>query len=263
MRQKPFFLYLAHAAVHGPVQAKESDIADYAGAYDAGWDHIRSERFRRQISLGLFGQDTVLPPANHEPGPTSPPWTSLTDDQQRRFARYMEVYAAAVQAVDASTGRLVEHLERLGELDNTIIVFTSDNGATAEGGPDGTRSYYSQFAEVAGLPADWESDVPRDPDLIGGPQTYVHYPRGWAYASTRRSGSTKGTRSPAASGAADLALAIRRAAGQRGRRPAATVRARHRSHADAARAGRHRAVATTARSSGAGPGRGERRGAPA
>jgi arylsulfatase A-like enzyme len=181
--EKPFFLYLAHAAVHGPVQAKESDIADYAGAYDAGWDHIRSERFRRQISLGLFGQDTVLPPANHEPGQDVPPWTSLTDDQQRRFARYMEVYAAAVQAVDASTGRLVEHLERLGELDNTIIVFTSDNGATAEGGPEGTRSYYSQFAHVAGLPADWDRDVDRELDLIGGPQTTVHYPRGWGQAS--------------------------------------------------------------------------------
>ncbi|GAA3697719.1 arylsulfatase [Microlunatus aurantiacus] len=180
---KPFLLYLAHAAVHGPVQAKESDIADYAGVYDAGWDHIRSERFRRQIDLGLFGDDTVLPPANHEPGLDVPPWDSLDHDQQRRFARYMEVYAAAVQAVDASTGRLIEHLERLGELDNTIIVFTSDNGATAEGGAEGTRSYYSQFAHVAGLPDDWDRDVDRDLELIGGPQTTVHYPRGWGQAS--------------------------------------------------------------------------------
>ena len=95
----------------------------------------------------------------------------------------MEVYAAAVEAVDASTGRLVEHLERLGELDNTIIVFTSDNGGTAEGGAEGTRSYYSQFAHVAGLPDDWDRDVDRDLDLIGGPRTTVHYPRGWGQAS--------------------------------------------------------------------------------
>ena len=65
--------------------------------------------------------------------------------------------------MDASTGRLVEHLEQLGELDNTIIVFTSDNGATAEGGAEGTRSYYSQFAHVAGLPDDWDRDVDREP----------------------------------------------------------------------------------------------------
>jgi arylsulfatase len=180
---KPFFLYLAHAAVHGPVQAREADIASYAGTYDAGWDHIRSERFRRQIALGLFGDDVALPAANHEPGQDVPPWTSLSHDQQRRFARNMEVYAAAVQAVDDSTGRIIEHLERLGELDNTIIVFTSDNGATAEGGAEGTRSYYSQFAHVAGLPEDWDRDVDRDLDLIGGPQTTVHYPRGWGQTS--------------------------------------------------------------------------------
>ena len=178
MRSKPFLLYLAHAAVHGPVQAKESDIADYAGVYDAGWDHIRSERFRRQIALGLFGEDTVLPPANHEPGLDVPPWDSLSDDQQRRFARYMEVYAAAVQAVDASTGRLIEHLERLGELDNTIIVFTSDNGATAEGGAEGTRSYYSQFAHVAGLPDDWDRDVDRDLDADRWPADHRALPAG-------------------------------------------------------------------------------------
>ena len=68
----------------------------------------------------------------------------------------MEVYAAAVDSVDQSLGTLVSALRRHGELDNTIIVFTSDNGATAEGGPDGTRSYFSQFAHVPGLPADWE-----------------------------------------------------------------------------------------------------------
>lgn len=181
--RKPFFLYLAHAAVHGPVQATAADIDAYAGVYDAGWDHIRSERFRRQIFLGLFDAETALPPSNHEPVHDVPPWTSLSEDQRERFARYMQTYAGAVQAVDASTGRLIQHLERLGELDDTIIVFTSDNGATAEGGAEGTRSYYSQFAHVAGLPQDWDRDVERDLELIGGPRTTVHYPRGWGQAS--------------------------------------------------------------------------------
>jgi len=180
---KPFFLYLAHAAVHGPVQAKAADIADYDHVYDVGWDQIRLDRFRRQLELGLFDADTVLPPSNRETALDVPPWDSLDEDQRRRFARYMQVYAGAVQAVDASTGRLIEHLERRGELDNTIIVVTSDNGATAEGGPEGTRSYYSQFAHIAELPDDWQRDVDRELALIGGPQTTVHYPRGWGQAS--------------------------------------------------------------------------------
>ncbi len=69
-------------------------------------------------------------------------------------------------------------LEQYGEAENTLIIVTSDNGATAEGGPEGTRSYFSQFAHVHGLPADWVRDVERDVDLIGGPRTTVHYPRG-------------------------------------------------------------------------------------
>jgi arylsulfatase len=182
-QHKPFLLYLAHHAVHGPIQAKTADIASYQGIYDAGWDHVRDARFRRQIELGLFGPDTRLPAPNSEPGKDVRPWASLSDDQQRLFARYMEVYAAAVTAVDDSTGRLIETLEQYGELDNTIIVFASDNGGTAEGGPDGTRSYFSQFVHVPGLPEDWDRDVDRELDLIGGPRTTVHYPRGWAQAS--------------------------------------------------------------------------------
>lgn len=182
-RHKPFLLYFAHHAVHGPIQAKAADIASYQGAYNAGWDHVRDARFRRQIELGLFSAGTRLPAPNSEPGKDVPPWSSLSVDQQRLFARYMEVYAAAVTAVDDSVGRITAVLEQYGELDNTIIVFASDNGGTAEGGRDGTRSYFSQFAHVPGLPDDWDRDVERDLDLIGGPQTAVHYPRGWAQAS--------------------------------------------------------------------------------
>ncbi|GAA2795751.1 arylsulfatase [Saccharopolyspora taberi] len=182
-QDKPFFLYFAHHAVHGPLAAKDQDLAKYRGRYGIGWDAVREQRFERQLAAGLFPPGTQLPPRNSEPGRSVPPWDEIDAEQQELFARHMEVYAAAVDSVDQSLGRLLDALERHGELDNTIIVFTSDNGATAEGGEEGTRSYFSQFAHVPGLPDDWERDVPRDPDLLGGPQTTVHYPRGWAQAS--------------------------------------------------------------------------------
>lgn len=180
---KPFFCYLAHQAVHGPIQAKPEDIAAYRGMYDAGWDHIRSARYRRQIAQGLFPETTRLPEAETGPGLDVPAWEDLTEEQRTRFARYMEVYAAAIDSVDQNLGRLIAHLKRTGEYENTIIAFTSDNGGTAEGGPEGTRSYFSQFVEVADLPQRWQRDVPRDVDLLGGPRMMVHYPRGWAHTS--------------------------------------------------------------------------------
>ncbi|NUP62832.1 MAG: arylsulfatase [Nonomuraea sp.] len=170
---KPFFLYFAHQAVHGPLQAKREDIDKYRGRYDAGWARIRQERFARQLSDGLFPEDT------RPSDPDLPPWGEHAD----LYARHMEVYAAAVDAVDQSLGRLVEHLKRIGEYENTIIVVTSDNGATAEGGPEGTRSYFSRFVHLAGLPDDWCPDVPRDLDLVGGPRVHGHYPSGWANVS--------------------------------------------------------------------------------
>ena len=181
--EKPFFLYFAHHAVHGPIQGKPADIEKYRGVYDAGWDDIRVRRFQRQLEAGLFDAGTTLPPFNFEPGKDVVSWDELTDDQRVLFARYMEVYAASVDNIDQSLGRLLDVIEEYGELDNTVVVFSSDNGASAEGGADGTRSYFSQFVHVPGLPADWDNDVERELDLIGGPRTTVHYPRGWGQAS--------------------------------------------------------------------------------
>lgn len=173
---KPFFLYFAHQAVHGPIQAKPEDIDAYRGAYESGWDHIRSERFARQVRDGLF-------PAGTEAAPGDVSWASLTEEQRDLFARYMEVFAAAVDNVDQNLARLLDELRELGEYENTIVVVASDNGGTGEGGPEGTRSYFSQFVQLAGLPADWERDVDRDPSLIGGPRVHAHYPAGWARVS--------------------------------------------------------------------------------
>ena len=178
---RPFFLYFAHHAVHGPVQAKPADVETHRGAYDAGWQRVREERFARQQASGLLPEGTVL--AATEPEDTGvPAWEDLTEAQREVFVRHMEVYAGAITAVDASLGRLRAHLAELGELENTLVVLLSDNGATGEGGVEGTRSYFSQFVRLTGLPQDWVADVPREVDLMGGPQVHGHYPRGWAHA---------------------------------------------------------------------------------
>lgn len=181
--RKPFFLYFAHTAMHGPLGAKPADIEKYRGRYDEGWDVLRERRLARQKELGLFPEHTPLPPRNWESGMEVPAWDSLTDEQRVLYARYMEVYAAMVDSVDQSLSRILETLERYGERENTIVVFTSDNGGTAEGGAEGTRSYFSRFVHLPNVPEDWEPDVNRDPELIGGPRAMVHYPRGWGMAS--------------------------------------------------------------------------------
>jgi arylsulfatase len=183
---QPFFLYVAHHAVHGPIGAPTADVERYRGRYAAGWDALREERFARQVERGLFPPGTRLPERNVESGLNVEPWASLPAAEQARLARYQEVYAAMVDNIDQNLGRLLATIEAFGELDNTIVVFTSDNGGTAEGGAAGTRSYFSQFAQTAnprGFPPSWPRDVARDADVIGTPQATVHYPRGWGMTS--------------------------------------------------------------------------------
>ena len=172
---KPFFLYFSHGSVHAPLHAKPADIEAQRGRYDAGWDDLREERFARMKAMGLVDESITLPPRNAEPGQEVAPWDSLSSDEQRLFARYMEVYAAMVTSVDESFGRLRSALERMGELDNTIIMFTSDNGASREGEAEGTTAYYVHLLGAT----DTTADLARIDD-IGGPTTMPHYPRGWA-----------------------------------------------------------------------------------
>jgi arylsulfatase len=180
---KPFFCYVAHNAVHGPLQAKPEHIAKYKGRYDAGWDALRSARFARQKANGLFPSDTVMADRNSEQFLDVGPWDELDEETRKVFARYMEVYAASIESVDENLGRLLDVVDAYGELENTIVIFMSDNGGTAEGGEHGTRSYFKQFIHGLRLPVDWQTDVARDIDLIGGPRAMVHYPRGWGMAS--------------------------------------------------------------------------------
>ena len=183
--RKPFFLYFAHTAVHAPLHAKPEDIERHRGNYDMGWDELREQRLARQKELGVVGPATRLPERNTEQGEDVEPWEDIPDELKPLYSRYMEVYAAMVDSVDQSVGRLIECLEDLGELDNTIFIVTSDNGASREGQATGSSNYgRGVLAEPGKRRFDADSlrkDLERI-DVMGGPNTWPHYPRGWAMA---------------------------------------------------------------------------------
>ncbi|MFF3724153.1 hypothetical protein ACFYYM_17525 [Streptomyces erythrochromogenes] len=101
---EPFFLYVAHNSVHGPLRAKPADIERQRGRYDGGWDALRATRFARQIADGLFPEGTALPDRNSEAGFDVGPWDELSPEQRHRHARCMEVYAAMVDNIDQNLG---------------------------------------------------------------------------------------------------------------------------------------------------------------
>ncbi len=180
---KPFLLYFAQAAVHAPLQAKAADIERHADRYHEGWDHFRRARYERQVELGVVPPDAELAPRNHEPGDEVAAWDDLDDDRRRLFARYMAVYAALIDNLDQNVGRLRSALEELGVWDDTLFIFTSDNGGSREGEVDGTSAYFrSLHHSRTGAEEPFEEDLARF-DRIGGPTTLPHYPRGWAMVS--------------------------------------------------------------------------------
>jgi len=124
----PFLLYLAFNAPHWPLQAREADIEKFTGKYRAGWDQLRAQRFAKQKQLGIIPANTVLSPRDD----TVRAWDDLTDEQKSQLDYRMAVYAAQVHRMDHNIGRLVEHLRATGKLDNTVILFLSDNGGCAE-----------------------------------------------------------------------------------------------------------------------------------
>ena len=171
---KPFFCYLAFGAMHGPHHAPREYIDRYKGKFDEGWDIYREKVFARQKELGLIPENTVLTERNT----MAPPWDSLTDRQKKVFARYMEVFAGYLTYTDEQIGRLTDYLKRIGQYDNTMIVFLTDNGASAEGGPNGC---YNEFFHI--LSMNWE-DLVDDERLeqLGSSEANANYPPGWAWA---------------------------------------------------------------------------------
>ena len=123
---KPFFLYVAHTAPHWPLHAKQEDIAKYKGVYDEGWDSLRVRRYRRMVEMGLFDPKTA-PLAQNESGKKWDEWQYKDWE-----ARHMEVHAAMVDHADQGIGKIIEKLKETGKLDNTVILFLSDNGASPE-----------------------------------------------------------------------------------------------------------------------------------
>ncbi len=181
-QKKPFFAYLAFSAPHWPLMAPDADIAKYKGRYDAGYDVLREQRLARQKALGLI-------PADARPHPLvgAKPWAELTAAERADQARRMEVYAAMVDRLDRNVGRVLDQLRKTGELDNTLILFTSDNG------PEG-NVINAPTGGVANHPPEVIAALGIDNSVtnIGRGNSYVGYGPGWAQANSTPSWLVKG-----------------------------------------------------------------------
>ncbi|MDB4537885.1 sulfatase-like hydrolase/transferase, partial [Akkermansiaceae bacterium] len=156
---QPFFLYLSFQAPHNPLQAPKADILRHRGKYLGGWQATREARFARQKKLGLFPQDAALPPYPKN----LPDWNTLSDEQKDLEDLRMATYAAMIERMDQGIGRLIEALKKTGQLDNTLILFLSDNGTDP-------FSVVDQAMLKRGL-------------LPGDPGSNYQPGNGWAYAS--------------------------------------------------------------------------------
>lgn len=160
-QDQPFFLYLAHQAPHWPLHAPDSMIAKYRGKYKDGWSKLRAARYQRMQALGLLTPQQALSPLDEE----TANWENLSPGQKDTMDLKMAIYAAMVDLMDQGIGQIIQTLEEKNELDNTLIVFLSDNGASAEAGPLGQNFR---------------------PDLtgnIGSENSYQSYGSSWANAS--------------------------------------------------------------------------------
>ena len=171
---KPFFLYYCPGAGHAPHHVERQWIERYRGRFDQGWDRWREEIFARQLATGIVPPGTKLSP---RPAWIQA-WDSLSDDERRLYARQMEVYAAFLEQTDYHLGRVIDTLAERGELDNTLIFVTSDNGASAEGGPYGS---FNELQFPNGVQATVAENLARLGEW-GGVRSYPNYSWGWAWA---------------------------------------------------------------------------------
>lgn len=171
---QPFFLYFATGACHSPHHAPSEWIDRYAGTFDDGWDVWRQRTLARQLELGIVPPGTVLSPRP----PWVPAWETLDDSQRAVAARFMECFAGFLSHADHQLGRVVAMVDDLGELDDTVIMVVSDNGASAEGGPEGSIN----DVRLSNLDPAGTAEMYDRLGEIGGPSSHNNYPWGWTMA---------------------------------------------------------------------------------
>jgi arylsulfatase len=181
---KPWYMWLNPGANHAPHHSPRDYADRYKGKFDAGYDAYREWVTKRMIDKGILPADTALtalnPMAQDMASPIDHvrPWESLSADEKKLFARMAEVYAGFSEYTDAQVGRVLDYLEETGQLDNTLIIYAADNGASGEGTPNGSvneNKFFNNF------PDDIAENM-KYLDVLGGPETYNHFPTGWAAA---------------------------------------------------------------------------------
>ena len=183
---KPWFMWFCPGANHAPHHSPKEYADKYKGKFDDGYEAYREWVLPRMIEKGVLPKGTALTPINPmpkdvaatAPGDAVRPWNTLNADEKKLFARMAEVYAGFSEYTDAQIGRIVEYLEQTRQLDNTVIFYCADNGASGEGSPNGSVNENKFFN---GYPDDLSENM-KYLDALGGPDTYNHYPTGWAVA---------------------------------------------------------------------------------
>jgi arylsulfatase A-like enzyme len=171
---KPFFLYFATGACHSPHQAPPPWIERYRGRFDGGWDRWREATLARQVASGLLPAGTELSPRPE----WVPAWDALSSGERRLYARFMEAFAGFLSHTDAQLGRLLAALDETGDLENTLVLVLSDNGASSEGGPQGSVNDVRLWNVVERSVEEALARI----DEIGGPRCHNNYPWGWTVA---------------------------------------------------------------------------------
>jgi len=176
--EKPFMVYYAPGAVHAPHHAPKEWIEKYNGKFDAGWQKLREETFAQQKEMGIIPQNTKLAPMPSD----IKDWESLGNDEKQLFALQMETFAGFMEHTDNEVGRMVDAIDEVGELDNTLFIYImGDNGSSAEGGLEGT---YNELVHLNGI-FDEESieSMLEHADDWGGPNSFPHMSAAWAVAT--------------------------------------------------------------------------------
>ncbi len=190
---RPFFMYFCPGAAHAPHHAPKEWADKYKGKFDMGYERYREIVLERQKQMGLVPESTTLPPINpigtsaDTKSPTGlpfppldyvKPWDALPEEEKQLYRRMAEVYAGFLSYTDHQIGRIIDFLEESGQLDNTLVIVISDNGASGEGGPTGS---VNENKIANGVPDSLEQNL-KFLDVLGSPRTYNHYPTGWAMA---------------------------------------------------------------------------------